>query len=221
VAFTAIDTNISLAVQAAALAGAGIQRVGRYLSYTPSKNLTPPEALALGKVGIGCWLVWETTQGRALAGANAGTADAIEAVKQAAALNAPTGTAIYFAVDSDVTDAQIAGPINDYFTAVKAAIGTDCVPGANGNGAVCAWCLDHNLTQVSWVWAGRLTNGTQAFVASNRWDLHQYPEIAKGSVQDTLKIGIGFDPDDYKDSCRAFLTDEGGTILLGAAAASA
>ncbi|HVH81288.1 MAG TPA: glycoside hydrolase domain-containing protein, partial [Stellaceae bacterium] len=130
-------------------------------------------------------------------------------------IGAPKGAGIYFAVDMDAGDDQIQGDINDYFTAVKGAIGADYVPGVYGNGAVCAWCLDHGLTQLAWVWAGRLTNGTQAFVASDRWNLHQHPPVEAGSDDDALGIGIGYDPDDFKDSARAFvLTDTGANLVV-------
>lgn len=109
---------------------------------------------------------------------------------------------------------QIAGPINDYFTAVKAGIGADYIAGAYGNGAVCAWGLDHGLTQLAWVWAGRLTDGTQAFVASDRWHLHQYPSVDPDAADNPF--GFDFDPDDFKPTCGAFLVKDSGATLFGA-----
>lgn len=218
-AFAAIDANFTLAPHIAALTAQGVQLVGRYLSLTPEKNLTRAEALALGNKGIACWMVWETSRGRALLSSydnaqdaqNAGAADAQEAVRQARdVVGAPKGAAIYFAVDKDVNPDQI----NDYFTGMKSAVGTDYLPGAYGNGAVCAWCLDHGLAQRAWVWAGRLTIGTQDFVNSNRWHLHQHPEIASGAAGNPF--GFDFDADDFKANCGAFLIKDGGAVLFGA-----
>jgi hypothetical protein len=214
-AFTAIDASHSLAAHANGLAAAGIKRVGRYLSHTPSKNLSRGEALALGRAGIGCWMVFETTAGRALSGAAAGTQDGQDAVAQARAIGAPTGAGIYFAVDTDVTNAQVNGPIRDYFEAARDALGNDYVAGAYGPGAVCASGLDRGLIRLAWVWAARLTNGTEAFTASNRWHLRQHVEIKSNTAADTLRIGMEYDPDDFKDACGAFLINDAGAVLLG------
>jgi hypothetical protein len=108
-AFTAIDANFSLAPYVTKLVTGGVQLVGRYLSHTPSKNLTRAEALAFGNRGIGCWMVWETTQGRGLEGKDARTADVADGIEQAAAIGAPRGAGIYFAVDSDVSTCKLQG----------------------------------------------------------------------------------------------------------------
>jgi hypothetical protein len=217
-ALVAIDTNFTLAPHVSALASAGIKLVGRYLSRTPTKNLTRAEALALGNRNIGCWMVWETSAGRALLSnynnaqdAQAGgAADAQEAVRQARdVVGAPSSAAIYFAVDKDVNPDQI----NDYFTGVKSAIGADYIPGVYGNGAVCAWCLDHNLSERAWVWAGRLTTGTQDFVDSDRWHLHQHPEFKAKAAGNPF--GFTFDEDDFKPACGAFLLKDSGATLFG------
>jgi hypothetical protein len=217
-AFSAIDANSTLAPHVAALTAQGVQLVGRYLSHTPAKNLTRAEALLLGNQGIACWMVWETSRGRALLSnydspqdaQDAGVADAQEAVRQARdVVGAPHGAAIYFAVDTDVTADQV----SDYFTGMSSAIGTDYIPGVYGNGAVCAFCLDNNLAQRAWVWAGRLTTGTQDFVNSNRWHLHQHLEVA--SDDDGNPFGVNFDPDDFKPTCGAFLLKDSGATLFG------
>jgi Rv2525c-like, glycoside hydrolase-like domain/Putative peptidoglycan binding domain len=214
-AVTAIDASSSLAAHANVLAAAGIKRVGRYLSHNPSKNLTHSEALALGRAGIGCWMVWETTASRALSGATAGARDGRDAVAQAQDIGAPTGAGIYFAVDTDVTDADVAGPISDYFKAARDALGDLYVPGSYGPGAVCASVLDQGLIRLAWVWAARRTNGTPAFIDSDRWHLRQHVEIKPNTSADTLRIGLGYDPDDFKDSCGAFLVNDSGATLLG------
>jgi len=159
-------------------------------------------------------MVWETTQGRALKGAAAGRADVADAVTQARQINAPASAGIYFAVDTEVNDAQISGAIGDYFQAVQDGIG-EYIPGAYGNGAVCAACLDRGLTRLAWVWAGQKTHGTAEFTASNRWHIRQHVSIEANSAADTLNVGIGYDPDDFKDDCGAFLLNDAGAVLLG------
>src|SRR5262245_40309566 len=121
-AFTAIDASSTLAPHAAALAAAGINRVGRYLSHNPTKNLPRAEALTLGGAGIGCWMVFESTAVRALGGQPAGVEDAQSALSQARAIGAPAGAGIYFAVDFDPDPhkgqppaaAAVSGPIHQY-----------------------------------------------------------------------------------------------------------
>jgi hypothetical protein len=63
----------------AALKSAGIKFVCRYLSHSPSKNLTAAEARKLTDAGIWIVVVWETTAKRALDGHAAGAADAKDA----------------------------------------------------------------------------------------------------------------------------------------------
>ena len=106
---------------AAALKAAGVQFAARYLSWTPSKNLTYAERNALLNAGIAIAVVWETTAGRMLSGSAAGVADAHAACGQADALNLP-GVPIYFACDYDATESdQVA--INAYLDGVASVLG--------------------------------------------------------------------------------------------------
>lgn len=104
-------------------AAAGIKVVSMYLSHDPSKNVTAAKVKAYHRAGIAVLLNWESDAGRPLLGGSAGRADATEAVRQAKQLIADVGYApgktlcIYFSCDRDVTAAQIAGPVADYFKA--------------------------------------------------------------------------------------------------------
>jgi hypothetical protein len=224
-AFTAIDASSTLAPHAAALARAGIKRVGRYLSHTDAKNLTRAEALTLGRAGIGCWMVFETRAVRALDGHDAGVQDAQSALLQARAIGAPAGAGIYFAVDFDPDPNKqqppaavaVAGPIHQYFSGVNATLkGTGFIPGAYGLGLALSHCLDNNLVTLTWVWAATGTTGTQAFIDSGRASIRQHREVHSGSPADTLQIGVSFDPDDCNADCGAFIIDDAGARLLGA-----
>ncbi len=93
-----VDYSFSRA-NVAQLRAAGILVVERYLSHTPAKNLTVGEAAELHGAGIGILLGWESSAGRALEGAVAGSEDGRDAASQAQGLGAPLGLSIYFAVD--------------------------------------------------------------------------------------------------------------------------
>ncbi len=141
---------------AAALRDAGVSFVMRYLSKDPSKNLTLSEANALAAVGIWCGVVWETTAGRALDGRAAGTADAREAVRQAAACGMPSTRPIYFAVDTDTTWSRVAA----YFQGVRDVLPAEQI-GVYGGIRIIAAAADSGL--VSWYWQTEAWSG-------GRWD---------------------------------------------------
>lgn len=86
-----------------------------YLAPLPNaKVMSPAEAHRYGAAGIPFGLVWESTAKRALGGAAAGRADAIEANRQADALGVDDTMPIYFAVDF----AADPGAVAPYFEAV-------------------------------------------------------------------------------------------------------
>jgi hypothetical protein len=89
---------------------AGYAGVIRYLSpdtTKSTKNLTPVERDALHGAGLWILLVWEAWSGRALSGAPAGDADGLKAAEQATALGYPASCPIFWAVDFQVTPAQM------------------------------------------------------------------------------------------------------------------
>lgn len=79
----------------------------RYLSLTPSKNLTKAEAKALHDGGCAIGLVWETTATRAGEGVAAGETDCALAEKQARGLGYPDNCPIFYAVDFDADPARV------------------------------------------------------------------------------------------------------------------
>lgn len=109
----------------AALRAVGADFIGRYAS-TPGnpKNLTAGEAQKMSSAGIDIVLVFETTAERALAGHDAGRADATSAKQQASAVGMPEHRPIFFAVDFDAGPQQ-QGPIDDYFRGVGSVLGLD------------------------------------------------------------------------------------------------
>jgi hypothetical protein len=106
----------------AVLAAAGKTFACRYASLDSSKNLTRAEADDLAAHGVSCVLVWETTANRALAGQDAGAADARAALQQAAACGMPDDRPVYFAVDFDATLGQQA-TIDAYLQGAASVLG--------------------------------------------------------------------------------------------------
>lgn len=119
----------------AALKDAGVKFVCRYLSHSPSKNLTSTEAHQLSDAGIWIAVVWETTAKRALDGRTAGVADALDAQTQAQACGMPAGRPIYFAVDWDASSGQ-QGAINNYLDGAASVLGKAQVGIYGGYGPV-------------------------------------------------------------------------------------
>jgi hypothetical protein len=90
----------------------GAKVIMAYLSWDTSKNMTSAEIRAHHKLGLGVVLGWESLQGRALLGADAGHADGTAALAQMKTHVANVGyapkvpVAIPFAVDVDVNASQ-------------------------------------------------------------------------------------------------------------------
>lgn len=79
------------------------------------RDVTGAERDRLHADGLGLGLVWETTATAALAGWAAGRYDFEAANRWADLLRFPADRPIFYAVDTDVTPAQVAGPIADTF----------------------------------------------------------------------------------------------------------
>ncbi|WP_189006085.1 DUF1906 domain-containing protein [Paenibacillus marchantiophytorum] len=103
------DCSTPLTVStAAAFVKDGYLFVARYLVPSGFKALTKSEADVISKAGLQIVSVFETTANRALGGRSAGMADGATAVQVAKQVGQPEGTCIYFAVDFDVSSAQMA-----------------------------------------------------------------------------------------------------------------
>jgi glycoside hydrolase-like protein len=150
-----------------ALRSAGIRFVCRYLSHSPSKNLTAAEARKLTDAGIWIVVVWETTAKRALDGRAAGAADARDARDQAHACGMPDGRPVYFAVDWDASSGQ-QSKINAYLDGAASVLGKDRV-GIYGGYWPVKRALDGG--HAAWAWQTYAWSG-------GRWDaraqLQQY-----------------------------------------------
>lgn len=108
---------------AASFRANGYDFVCRYLVPATSawKALTLAEAQIIQNAGLKIVSVFETTADRALGDYQAGVSDAKTAMQCAAQVGQPTGSAIYFAVDFEPTDAQIPAVLG-YFAGIHDAL---------------------------------------------------------------------------------------------------
>ncbi len=127
-----LDTTIELTRHAQALRAQGYDVALRYYSNNASKNLSLGEA-------------------RALSGAGQAYRMAREVIGQ------PFGSAIYFAVDYDPTQADIDGVIGNYFTGVHAAfyVANEGQPsyrtGIYGSGLCCGTLVERGQAGLGWL----------------------------------------------------------------------
>ncbi len=165
----------------AALKAAGVRFVCRYLSHSPSKNLTASEARTLSDAGLWIVVVWETTAKRALDGRAAGVADATAARAQAGSCGMPADRPVYFAVDWDASSGQQSA-INAYLDGAASVLGRGGVGLYAGYGPV-KRALDGG--HVPWAWQTYAWSG-------GRWD--RRAQLQQYSNDHTID-GVGCDYD--------------------------
>ena len=150
-----MDSNTNCSPFADDLSGRGIQFVARYYSQNGSKTLRAAEAQQLSAAGLGIVTVYEDSNDAVGSfSAEIGASQAATALELAAAIAQPAGSAIYFAVDYDATQADVEGPVTSYFTAVKnalAAAETQYAVGVYGSGLTCRVMRDAGLAQFTWL----------------------------------------------------------------------
>lgn len=189
------DTDTDCSHIALAAKAEGVKWIARYLH-----NLTVAEVKAILDAGIALVLIFETTAQRALLGAPAGADDARTALRQANALGAPQGVAIYATADFDETQAQDP-PVTAYTRAFLTGLGGFYRLGFYGNGGVCELLLGLNLVQFTWLAGGSGMRDTKAFGASGRATIIQDVGDKRGL---SASLGISI------DSGAAYAADFGG-----------
>ncbi len=161
------DADQDCSAVAARAYAAGVRFCCRYL-----KNLTAREVAALHAAGLAVVLIFETIARRALDGQVAGAADGAAAKRQALALGAPRGAAVYATADWDVSAAEEPLVIS-YAAAFAAALAPELRFGFYANGAVCQTLLSSGVTSLTWLAGGGAMRGTTDFKASGRATLLQ------------------------------------------------
>jgi hypothetical protein len=195
-----LDTTIELTRHAAALKAQGYDFALRYYSNNASKNLSLGEARALSSAGLRIGVVWETSGTHAGFFSRAqGLADGAEAFRMAReTIGQPFGSAIYFAVDYDPTQADLDGPVSNYFTGVHAAlfVANEGQPsyqvGVYGSGLCCATLVERGIASLSWLSQSTAFAGSRQYAEQKRYDLIQ---MLPARVPGDGGMVISIDPD--------------------------
>lgn len=134
---------------AAVAAEPGVVGVVRY-GGTPGrrKNITPAEYRDMDAHGLGVATVYENRAGDALTGRAGGAQAATNWWSDMISIGFPAHRPGYFAVDQDVTAAQLPG-VGDYFAGVNIVLGVDRT-GAYGERDVIEFLFDHKLITHGW-----------------------------------------------------------------------
>jgi hypothetical protein len=189
-----IDTNVNVTARLACIKAAGVKGVIRYYNRNmTAKVIKAPEVNAILAAGLDLCIVHQRG-GRDPAeyGRQNGVLDAQFCRTYGQQMNQPAGSAIYFAVDFDISAADLARFVVPYFQAVKAEMASGGpLPayrvGVYGSGMTCRTLLDSGLVELTWLSQSRRFTGTPEFRASNRWNLLQ--------LLDEPLCGINVDPD--------------------------
>lgn len=174
-----IDMALDSRDVAQELKGSGLHFVARYYRSPMSRwpTLSAEEARTVSENGMKLVAVWEYLSNRPEHFTyERGFSDAITAYQQARAIGQPSGSAIYFAVDYNAPERDIAGAVNQYFRGVRAgltAAGGGVLPyrvGVYGSGAVCAYLKRFRLADYAWLSASLSWFGSREF---GDWNIRQ------------------------------------------------
>jgi Domain of unknown function (DUF1906) len=193
-----IDCALDCTKRISAIQALNVHFVGRYYrqqgsQYTP---LTKPEAQALSKAGFQIVALWESASNHIGHFSHAsGVDEGTSAYHQAMLTGQPARTPIYFAVDFDAANSEIAGSINDYFRGVTdgfAAIGSGQPAydiGVYGSGNTCSWLLSHGRVTSTWM---AQSTGWGGFKTFKSWNILQGPSRKKPFDYDTDQANENF-----------------------------
>ena len=195
-----LDTTVELTRHAEALKAQGYDFALRYYSHNAAKNLSLGEARALSQAGLRIGVVWETAGTRAGFFTRAqGLADGAAAFQMARdVIGQPFGSAIYFAVDFDPTQADLDGAISNYFTGVHAAlfVAAEGQPsyrvGVYGSGLCCATLIDRGQAGLSWLSQSTGFAGSRQYAEQQRYDLIQ---LLPARIPGAGGVVLDIDPD--------------------------
>lgn len=195
-----LDTTMELTRHAQALKAQGYDFALRYYSHNAAKNLSLGEARALSQAGLAIGVVWETSGTRAGFFSRAqGLADGAAAFQMARdVIGQPFGSAIYFAVDFNPTQADLDGAISNYFTGVHAAlfVAAEGQPsyqvGVYGSGLCCATLIDRGQASLSWLSQSTGFAGSRQYAEQQRYDLIQ---LLPARIPGGGDVVLDIDPD--------------------------
>jgi hypothetical protein len=176
-----LSTNRRCESSAACLIAAGKTFAIRYHSRTttqPEKRLQPREAAELARAGLDIATVYQDRARQEIDfGAARGEQDAISALTYAGQVGQPAGSAVYFAVDTDFSAAQLRSVVLPYFRRIdevfrQAGGGTAYLRiGVYGSGLTCR--LLGALPFVDFTWLAEAT-GWRESATYTGWDVKQH-----------------------------------------------
>lgn len=167
------------AAKARALKGRGVKTVFRYYCQLPpslpGKDLQPEEANVILGEGLSLGVVFQHYNNCYRTFENHwGKEDAEQALRMAAAIKQPTGSAIYFGVDGDWPWAGMLEQVVAYFEDVnKAFEGSGYKVGVYSNGCTCNVIREKELASYFWLSGSTGHSGTQAFYNTGFWTMYQ------------------------------------------------
>lgn len=151
-----LDTDAICAPFASQIVSDHFDFVVRHYRPDSVSGLSRSEALTLDEAGLSLAVVFESAAGPKPAHyvAEQGAKDAAAALRQAERIGQPAGSAIYFAVDTDMLLDGVTNRAVPYFTAVKAAM--EAAPakyriGVYGSGLVCDTLKKRGLAELTWL----------------------------------------------------------------------
>lgn len=163
---------------AAGLAAAGKKFAGRYVGPGSGKFLTIPERDALFANGLDIFLLAEGSVDSALGGWSVGVDHARQARDHARSLGAPDSTAIYFAVDYDVSSKGWTAP-RDYLAGAGSVLGPGRV-GVYGEYDVMGWAQRDGVA--AWFFQTYAWSSGQWFAGNHVEQYHNGVIVAGGEV---------------------------------------
>lgn len=199
-----LSTNRLCESSAGCLQTAGKTFVIRYYSRTtqqPEKRLRPKEAAALARAGLQLAVVYQD-RARETADFNLerGRLDGASAFAAAGQVGQPAGSAIYFAVDTDFSSAQITQFVLPYFKGVREALDeasgghSHYRIGVYGSGLTCRLLLQSSRVELTWLAEATGWRESKVFAA---WDVKQFVtdenlcDIANGWQRCTAREAFG------------------------------
>lgn len=201
----AFDTTHDCSKAAAGLLAAGYDTVIRYYCRPDItwKKLRPKEAIAIARAGLQLAVVYQDAQDSVASFSKArGVRAGGNALDYAQSMIfQPEGSAIYFAVDYDASQADLKAAIVPFFEGVAKAFDAGGAPrpyriGVYGSGRVCHSLLAGGHADLAWLAQSTGYADYKPFLASNDWALSQRKA--------TIVAGIAGDPDDVNPAIPDF-----------------
>ncbi|MDQ1295647.1 MAG: hypothetical protein QG608_3532 [Actinomycetota bacterium] len=181
------------------LKNAGYELVGRYLTGGTNKILTNSEIAIILDAGMSFFPIYQVYgNGVQYFSYDQGSEAGRAACEAAAGFGVPSGTVIYFSVDYDAVDSEIAGFIIPHFQGVAdavAAFSTRYAVGVYACRNVCSQLHDAGLTIRSFV-SGMSTgySGNLGFALPSNWAFDQIKNLTINGVEIDNDIVSGRDP---------------------------